>query len=74
MIYFRFVLNKLRLIWFVVRLDYYSYIKTYLSQREKGFKKYGKYIENCKKTDYNWSVMITEELVDAIEYIKMLKK
>lgn len=69
---FKLFILKLKLIWFILKLDYWTYLKTYLSQRQKGYLKYGKHIESCKKNDYDWKKMATEELVDAIEYIKMI--
>lgn len=47
--------------------------ETILSQREKGFVKYGKYIEDTSPQDYNWEIMTIEEIADALVYYNHLK-
>lgn len=64
---------KLKLIWFILRINQKQYQDTYIAQRKKGYAKYGKYLEDCNQNDYNWKQMVLEEIVDAIQYIKLVK-
>jgi hypothetical protein len=68
------ILKKLKLILFIIFIKKDKFNNIFLSQRIKGIQKYGKPIENCKLTDYNWEIMAIEELVDCYEYLKMLDK
>lgn len=38
------------------------------NQNEKGLKKYGHTLEECDPGEYNWNLMIAEELIDALQY------
>jgi hypothetical protein len=45
------------------------------SQNAKGLAHYGKRLEDCDLGDYDWNIMINEELIDALQYQQMeLKK
>lgn len=37
-------------------------------QNNKGLKKYGHSLEKCDPDEYDWNVMIIEELIDALQY------
>lgn len=39
------------------------------SQTRKGIKKYGQSIDDVSYTDYDWQVMLIEELIDGIQYV-----
>lgn len=43
--------------------------QTMVNQNEKGLKKYGTTIDEAKHSDYDWNVMVIEELVDGIQYV-----
>ena len=67
----KFYKNKLKLIWRIICLAYSEFIPTYLTQRNKGYQKYGCYIENCDHSKYNWDKMALEEIVDALVYTNL---
>lgn len=38
-------------------------------QNEKGLEKYGKNIDGANDEDYDWNVMVIEELIDGMQYL-----
>lgn len=68
------ILTKLKLIWIILTLSKKEHNRVYLKQREKGFKKYGVYLENCDMNKYNWREMVLEEVIDALEYVPLMKR
>lgn len=68
----RFIKTKLKLIWFIITLSQEEWLRVYLKQRTKGYKKYGCYLEDCDKTAYDWREMTKEEIIDAINYIDLV--
>lgn len=67
-------IKKLKLILKIIFLDKKDYERVYLHQRVKGIQKYGKPLEECKLRDYNWELMLLEEIIDAFQYQEMLEK
>lgn len=37
-------------------------------QNKKGMETYGQSLDDCPVDDYDWQVMISEELIDALQY------
>ena len=44
------------------------------SQNGKGLAHYGKSLEDCDLSDYDWNIMINEEVIDALQYQQMEMK
>ena len=65
----KFIKVKLKLIWIIITLSQKEWLRVYLKQREKGFKKYGVYLEDADLSAYNWREMIHEEIIDALNYV-----
>ena len=66
------ILTKIKLIWFIITLSRSEYNRVYLKQRQKGYEKYGMYLEDCDMNKYDWSEMTKEEIIDAMQYIKLI--
>lgn len=66
-------LNKLKLIWIIITLDFNTWKRVYLTQREKGIKKYGVTLEDADNNAYDWREMVLEEVVDALNYVELIK-
>lgn len=62
-----------RITYIAIEVNMTKLKETILSQREKGFAKYGKYIEDTSPKDYNWEIMTIEEIADALVYYNHLK-
>jgi len=37
-------------------------------QNEKGMKTYGQTLDDCPPNEYDWLLMVNEELIDALQY------
>lgn len=66
--------KKLKLIFFIFKINRYTYERVYLNQRKKGIRKYRKPLEECNLKDYNWKEMLLEEVIDAFQYQDMMEK
>jgi hypothetical protein len=68
----KFIKVKLKLIWLILVLSQEEWLRVYLKQRAKGFKKYGVYLEDADKSAYDWKEMVYEEVIDAMNYVEIL--
>jgi len=68
----KFITTKLKLIWFIITLSQEDWLRVYLKQRDKGFIKYGVYLENADLASYDWNEMVREELIDAMNYVDLI--
>ena len=69
----KFIIIKLKLIYFIITLSQEDWLRVYLKQRDKGIVKYGVKLEDADHSAYDWNEMVREEIIDAMNYIDLCK-